>query len=1063
MLNHLKLDLRSVVAVLFLGICGAGGLSRLGAQGATATISGTVTDSSGAAIPEAAIQVKNVGTGAQQTTASDGQGRFRVPDLGVGDYEIQASKMGFSTVLHKGITLTVGNQAVVDFALAVGQQSQTVTVEAQASQLETSNGAVGSLTDQTQVHELPLNGRNFEQLILLAPGVQTYMAFNASALQGRGALYSVAGGRPAGQAILMDDENMQGFSNRGIGSITGSSLGVESIAEFQTLTNSYGAQFAGNGAVVNSVSKSGTNAFHGAAYDFFRNDKMDADSFFHATTGVKQLLRRNQYGGSVGGPVKKDKAFFFVNYEGIQQSLGETKIAIVPACNRPNVCVPPATLSAATRQAIINTLAIYPLPDPGTVGSNNIGTAVQTGTQPSNENYVLGRMDYNFSSKDSMFGRYLSDKANLTEPFGGGGPAGGPLPNWTEFGHSHNQFLTLEERHILSPTMVNVARASFARQVSSARQPGVVTINGTQPLQFFPGRGFGDGGVTITGLSNLGEDLVIPFDQIQNRFTEADDLLWTKGAHSLRFGFSISRFQTNHYLATKQQPIWTYQGGLPQFVSGVSTNLTGVNYNNPSPVYANRDFREIDFTPYIQDDWKMTRNLTVNLGLRWSPMTNPVDVHGALYAVTNFATQKDVLHVEHPFVSNPSLRTFDPRVGFAYDPFSDHKTTIRGGFGIFHQPIVPGDYISGFHNAYPWVQSVQNSALYPVPFVGNVLTQLTLTTGWAERTSTTPYNMQYNLNLQREVARGTVLMVAYVGSRGVKLLSAIEDNPFPATIDSNGIYHFGVNPACASAALGSQRLNCALGSFSDNTNTGDSRYNSMQVTLNRRFTSSVQVQVAYTYSRCIDDEGGGGGGGNTTNSGGTAAATNTPANPYNQSTDKGLCGFDIRHTLRVNGLWALPFHRNRIVAGWQISGIESAYSGVPVNITTGASRAYTQSPDRPNYVAGCQIQQENVNQWFNPACFALQPAGTLGNLGRDVAIGPRFLGTDLAILKDTKLRESLNLQFRAEFFNIFNHANFGLPVSTAFSGAGTPNSQFGKITSIVGTPRQIQLALKLTF
>ena len=1064
MLKNPKIDAGLVFAVLLFGMCGAGALSRLAAQGATATILGTVTDSSGSAIPEAAVQVKNLGTGIAQSTTSDGQGRFRVSDLAVGDYEVQASKMGFSTVLHRGITLTVGNQSVVDFSLAVGQQTQTITVEAQASQVETSNGAVGSLTDQAQVHELPLNGRNFEQLILLAPGVQTYMAFNASALQGRGALYSVAGGRPAGQAILMDDENMQGFSNRGIGSITGSSLGVESIAEFQTLTNSYGAQFAGNGAVINSVSKSGTNAFHGTAYDFFRNDKMDADSFFHAPTGVKQLLRRNQYGGSVGGPVKKDKAFFFVNYEGIQQSLGETKIAIVPGCNLPNVCVPPATLPAATRQAIINTLAIYPRPDPGTVGSNNIGTSVQTGIQPSNENYVLGRFDYNFSAKDSFFGRYLNDKANLTEPFGGGGPAGGPLSNWTEFGHSHNQFMTVEERHILSPTMVNVARASFARQVSSARQPGVVTINGTNPLQFFPGRGFGDGGVTITGLSNLGEDLVIPFDQIQNRFTEADDILWTKGAHSLRFGFSISRFQTNHYLATKQQPIWTFQGGLPQFVNtGVATNLTGVNYNNPSPVYANRDFREIDFTPYVQDDWKATRKLTLNLGLRWSPMTNPVDVHGALYAITNFATQKDVVQVEHPFASNPSLRTFDPRFGFAYDPFADHKTSIRGGFGIFHQPIVPGDYISGFHNAYPWVQSVLNNALYPVPFVGNVLTQLTLTTGWAQRTSTTPYNMQYNLNVQREITPGTVLMVAYVGSRGVKLLSAIEDNPFPATIDSNGVYHFGVNPACATVAQGSQRINCALGSFSDNTNTGDSRYNSMQVTLNRRFTSHVQAQLAYTYSRCIDDEGGGGGGGNTTNSGGTAAATNTPENPYRQSNDKGLCGFDIRHTLRVNGLWSLPFHGNRVVEGWQISGIESAYSGVPVNITTGVSRAYTQSPDRPNYVAGCQIQQENVNQWFNPACFALQAAGTLGTLGRDVAIGPHLFGTDLAVLKDTKLRESLNLQFRAEFFNIFNHANFGLPVATAFSGAGTPNSQFGKVTTIVGTPRQIQLALKLVF
>ena len=1055
MLKNLKI---AVVVLLFaLG----GAMSRLSAQGATATILGTVTDTSGSAIPDAAVQVKNVRTGIAQSTVADGQGRFRVPDLAVGDYEVQASKMGFSTGVRTGITLTVGAQSVVDFSLPVGQQTQTVTVQGEASQVETTNGAVGSLTDQAQVHELPLNGRNFEQLIQLAPGVQTYMAFNASALQGRGALYSVAGARPSGQAILMDDENMQGFSNRGIGSITGSSLGVESIAEFQTLTNSYGAQFAGNGAVINSVSKSGTNAFHGTAYDFWRNDKLDADSFIHAPTGVKQLLRRNQYGGSVGGPVKKDKAFFFVNYEGIQQSSGETKIALVPACNRPNVCVPgPAVTNPTTRAAIINTLAIFPLPDPGTVGANNIGTAVQTGIQPSNENYVLGRFDYNLSTKDSFFGRYLGDKANLTEPFGGGGPAGGPLPFWTEFGHSHNQFLTVEERHIVSPTVVNVFRASFGRQVSSARQPGVVTVNGVNPLQFFPNRGFGDGATQITGLSNLGEDLVIPFDQIQNRFTEADDILWTKGAHSLRFGFSISRFQTNHYLATKQQPVWVYQGGLPQFVNtGLATTLTGVNYNAPGPTYANRDFREIDFTPYFQDDWKVSRKLTLNLGLRWSPMTNPVDVHNALYAITDFITSTNVTQVEHPFKSNPSLRTFDPRIGFAYDPFADHKTSIRGGFGIFHQPAVPGDYISGFHNAYPWTQAVQNNALYPIPFVGNVPTQLALTTGWAWRTSTVPYNMQYNLNVQREISKGTVLMVAYVGSRGVKLFSAIEDNPFPATIDSSGVYHFFSNPVCP--AVG--RLNCALGTFSDNTNMGDSRYNSLQATVNRRFTGNVQVQAAYTYSRCIDNDNGGGGGGNTTNAGGTAAAVNGPENPYRASVDKGLCGFDIRHTLRVNALWALPFHGNRLVSGWQISGIQSAYGGVPVNITTGASRAFQQSADRPNYMPGCTIEQENVNQWFNPNCFALQPAGTLGNLGRDVVSGPHLFATDLALLKDTKLRESLNLQFRAEVFNIFNHANFGLPVATAFTGGGTPNSQFGKITSIVGTPRQIQLALKLIF
>ena len=299
-------------------------VTRLWGQAASATVLGTVTDSTGAAIPGANVQAKNTGTGSVQTTTSDSQGRFRIPELGIGTYDIQAAKMGFSTVVHDQVTLNVGSEAVVDITMPVGQQSQTVTVEGQVSQVETTSSAVATLTDQRQMRELPLNGRNFEQLILLAPGVNQVSTFQASGFQGRAAEFSVAGSRPQGQAMLLDDESLQNFWNKGMGSVTGSSLGVEAIAEFQTLTNLYGAQFGGNGSVINSVSKSGTNSLHGSLYEFLRNDKMDAYDTFakRGTNPLKPELRQNQFGGSVGGAIKKDKLFFFGNYEGIRRVLG---------------------------------------------------------------------------------------------------------------------------------------------------------------------------------------------------------------------------------------------------------------------------------------------------------------------------------------------------------------------------------------------------------------------------------------------------------------------------------------------------------------------------------------------------------------------------------------------------------------------------------------------------------------------------------------------------------------------------------------------------------------------
>ena len=324
-----------VCALVIALLIGGAGAVRLAGQGATASIQGTVTDQSGAAVPGAEVQVKNTATGATQTATSDPAGRFNVADLPVGSYELQASKMGFSTVVRRGVTLTVGAQDVVDFSLPIGQQTQTVTVEGEAVQVNTTSAAVGQTTDQKAMADLPLNGRGFEQIIEAAPGVATMAqgsgAYISFGMQGRAPEYSIAGSRPVGQQLLLDDESLENFWGKGMSSVMGTSLGIEAIGEFQTLTNSYSAQFGGNGGVINAVSKSGTNAFHGSAYEFLRNSDLDARQFIDPSQ--IPAYRQNQFGGSVGGPIKKDKMFFFANYEGIRLAQGESKLGPVPGCN----------------------------------------------------------------------------------------------------------------------------------------------------------------------------------------------------------------------------------------------------------------------------------------------------------------------------------------------------------------------------------------------------------------------------------------------------------------------------------------------------------------------------------------------------------------------------------------------------------------------------------------------------------------------------------------------------------------------------------------------------------
>lgn len=1043
---------------------------RLWGQGATATVSGTVTDMTGAAVPEVSVQLKNAQTGAVETVTSDTQGRYRAPELAVGDYDVQAAKMGFSTVVHKGVALTVGGQVVVDFALPVGQQQQTVTVEGQVSQVETTNAAIGAYTSPQQMADLPLNGRNFEQLIQLSPGVAP-VAITASAMQGRAQQYSVSGGRPEGQAILLDDENLQNFWNNGMGSVSGSSLGVEAIREFQALTNAYGAQYGGNGAVINAVSKSGTNAFHGSAFDYLRNSALDARDFFASHVSP---FRRNQFGGSVGGPLKKDKAFFFVDYEGIRQFLEQNQTATVPNC--PSACVVTAT-NPVVATAIMDTLAIFPKPT--SLVNATTGIAAQYGNQTDHENYMLTRFDYTFSDKDSLFLRYYLNKATYDSPFGGAGIAGGgPIVGWNELDGNFSHFATLEERHLFSPTVVNLARLSFSRPEKDSHQTSIASVNGPipigtnpcgqtttycplTPLQYWPSvPGNYDGLMEIQGgLTNLGGSAISVFNLVQNRYTVADDILWTLGAHSIRVGASIARSQANTTNPLKGDAIWTY-GSLAQFLAGGSaTSVEGVI---PSPTnYSNRDYRQIDFDPYVQDDWKVSKKLTLNLGVRWEFYTNPVALHGGVSEIANIATSTGFTLYNTVFGTNPSWHNFDPRIGLAYDPFADHKTSIRAGFGMFHDPIVGLDYQIGLQSSPPWQDNLANNpTTYPFPFTGGALSAPTAAQGWSRDTNTTPYMEQWNLNIQREIVANTVLTVAYVGSHGVHLFTGIDVNPpIPQTV--NGVTTFGylAQPGNAFSYVTYPRINPNFGPYEDMKTISSSDYNALQVLVNRRFSQNFQATLNYTFSKCMDD---GALGIGTLN----GALNQSPAvvmDPYNQSIDRAVCSYNLPNVLRINGLYSLPFHKNRVVSGWQITGIASKYNGMPFSIGTGFSNTVDTGGDapRPNYVAGCDpyAGAKTVQEWFNPACYVAAPPGQLGTVGRNTLQGPGFFDMDFGILKDTKLTERMNMQFRAEFFNIFNHENFSTPAAPAASATG------GLITATNqgSTPRQIQFALKLLF
>lgn len=1110
-------------ALLFLAVAA----NPVKAQDETATISGTVTDSSGAALPGATIQAKNVGTDATQSTVADALGRYRIPDLPIGNYELQATTSGFQTVVHKGITLTVGANLVVDFALPVGQISQTVNVEGEVSRVETQTATVSSLVTPTQMSQLPLNGRNFEQLLSLAPGVQavtqSYITGGggggiSSGFYGPGATYSVAGSRPVGQVFMLDNQDLQGYWEKGTGSnITGNSLGVDAIAEFQVLTNTYSAQFGGTGAAINAASRSGTNDLHGSAYEYLRNSALDARNFFDGTKIPP--FRRNQFGASVGGPVKKDKAFFFVNYEGLRSALGITGNQFVPdrdaigagtACPGESLyiegCVPVGGVLTPTaiKPAVVPYLQLYPVPSAtapeqqvaagplkGTLTGNQLVTTIAS--QPESENYLLGRMDYTFGANDSIFGRYISDTAYLKLPV-----AFSNLPSWPVVDHGGDQFFTVEEKHIVSATSVNEVRFSFSRTNERADQD-FLSNPATDPLQFYnqvstapfytPGEREDGNLIVVGGTSPVGPGATARFHLIENKFTGGDDFSWTKGAHSVSVGVSVTRIQDSIAVG-REGGIFVF-GSLAGFLGASPVQFQGEA--NPSPTFdRTRYSRSVEYFPYIQDDWKIRKNLTINIGLRYDFETNPVCVGIPCFNLIDPLSSSTFTQVHHVLGANPNGFNFDPRIGVAWDPFSDHKTSIRAGFGIFHEQLAARTYLNAYSENPPSntvvVAGPPAVGLFPNPALAAITPPYGAVYGFDYRSSVSPYVMQYNLTVQRDVGLGMVASLGYVGSQGVHLYNQRNYNT-PAVM-----LNYTATPAPSTCTSSSCTFTGPLPNPNFNgldfaAPTSHSTYNGLVASLNRQISRNLQGQVSYTYSRSIDDG---------SASSGLEQSAFEINDVYNQRYDRGPSTFNVAQALRVNSVYTLPFTGNRLVSGWQVSEILSASTGFPVNVLSGLTPQEANTGgltgDRPDYatgVAGCSPSQivdtanfqQKFVQWFNPACYALQPFGTLGDVGRDSLTGPGLLDLDFSIIKETKITEKLNAEFRAEFFNILNRTNLGQPAAAVFAGArgSVANNDSGcalnppvactafiagnagVITSTATTSRQIQFALKLTF
>ncbi len=1037
----------------------------------TASISGVISDPSGAVVNGVSVGLTNSESRETRESKTNGAGSFAFLQLAPGMYEITAEKPGFQKLLHKGVSLAVNQSAFVPLSLTLGGTSNTIVVTGDAPMLAPVINQSAGLVDGQQVRDLPLNGRSYDQLLTLNPGVANYSTEKSNNTPGIsnsavGNMFAVAGRRPQENLFLVDGIEYTGSAevNMTPGGTSGELLGVDAIREFNVLTDFYTAEYGKRpGAQVLIVDRSGSNELHGSAYEFLRNSWFDARNFFDRES-VPQF-QRNQFGGSLGGALAPNHTFLFGDYEGFRQDLRLSAVTLVPDDKARAGLLPDGQqigLSPRVRQL----LSLWPVQSPNSpLDSGGIAEAFSTPKQTIREDFGTTRLDQVFSARNTLAASYtVDDSADNT-------PTANPYALDVE--SLREQVATLRETHIFSAKLLNTASAGFSRASyfytgeSTVDVPGFVGANQVGALVI--------GGsatpntassITMAG-SNNGSHLFAT----RNLFTYQDQVSIVKGKHQISLGGWAQRVQSNDELALGQYGQATFSN-LTSFLEGTVTTFTAVP--SPTPL----GWRSWEGAWFAQDEIRVSPSITVSLGFRqestngWNEVTGRAStfVYGA-----NGALQTLPRISSSALTVNRAKFLPQPRVGFAWSPGDSHKTVLRGGFGLYNDLQDALSYRLDQNAPFNTSIALSNLPLSSLPiFPGQIPITSKVAPAGVAQDLYSPTVASWTVRLQRQLSENTLFSLGYAGSHGYHETLSADLNqsvpticpaqPCPATYPAGTIYY----------RLKAPLANPALGSTWTWISQGNSAFNALEADLRHRFAKGLDFRAAYTWSKSLDN-------GDTLNASAAANAPGLAQNTDDLRNDWGPSTFDLRQALAVSAIYELPFGAGKrwlggahglagiLLAGWSISGIESYNTGFPFTPQLSfnpSNNGNTTNPVRPSLnpnFHGPEVTG-SVRQYFSPNAFIVPPNGTYGNVGRNAFTGPGLETLDIGLQKTTRLRERLVLHLRAEAFNILNHANFTTPNLIVFTSATAPPSgSAGVITSTSTSSRQIQVAAKFVW